>query len=116
MFNIAKLWVTRFVHFCDIPVLSLVPEYSGTVTEPEFWRWLLRKRCTHIGAQLRIVPGHHTRTQSVNKNLQAEIWHFNTQALRPVKPGREKKRKKKKKRKVLIQKHRSSIDGQNSEF
>ena len=50
------------------PVLSLVPEYkvktlySGTGTEPEFWCWVLRKRCVHIGAQLRILPGHQVWT------------------------------------------------------
>ena len=52
-------------------VLSLVSEYkvstlySGTGTELEFWRSVLRKRCVRIGAKLRIVPGHRARVPNV---------------------------------------------------
>ena len=53
-------------------MLSLVPEYkvtamyTGTCTEPEFWRWLLRKRSVHIGVQLKILPEYRGRAPSVN--------------------------------------------------
>ena len=55
------------------PVLSLVPEhevsilYSSTGTEPKFWRWVLRKTCVDIRAQLRIAPGHQVWTLPKNR-------------------------------------------------
>ena len=86
--------VWKYVHYCEIvgkalgnqrktcshkdPALSLVPEYkvstlySGTGTEPEFWRLVLRKRCVRIGAQLRIVSGQRARVPSVNTALNSK--------------------------------------------
>ena len=61
------------------PLLSLVPEcgvstlYSGTGIEPEFWRWVIRKRCVHIGAQLRIVSWHCARAPIVNTALNVLV-------------------------------------------